>query len=370
MFKLYHENEQFNLQMNRMFSKFDDPQVEKEIAAAVPKLIDTTSWYEVWKELGETNESAGKFEPASSYFQAAEFYLPETHPDKKKLYEKYRENYYKAHPDLPIEHFNVPYGTSFMPAVRFKSEKSAKTLIIHGGYDSFMEEFILPIMSLKDLGYDMIIFEGPGQGGALINGLKLIHDWEKPVSVLLDYFQIEQATILGISWGGYLCLRAAAFEKRIDSVICFDIFYCGMDALMHRLSAEERGKLDYFLERDAKGKINKYFYSMMKRSIDIEWKITKGMYNTGADSPFDFLKAVQLHTMAGIEHLIDQDLLLLAGEEDQYVPIERMALLEQNLTNAKSVAKKIFTRETGGEQHCQAGRMDLAIAEMVAYLQR
>ncbi|MCY9513450.1 hypothetical protein [Paenibacillus apiarius] len=101
MFKLYHENEQFNLQMNRMFSKFDDPQVEKEIAAAVPKLIDTTSWYEVWKELGEANESAGKFEPASSYFQAAEFYLPETHPDKKKLYEKYRENYYKAHPDLP-----------------------------------------------------------------------------------------------------------------------------------------------------------------------------------------------------------------------------------------------------------------------------
>lgn len=63
-------------------------------------------------------------------------------------------------------------------------------------------------------------------------------------------------------------------------------------------------------------------------------------------------------------------MLLLAGEEDQYVPIEDLFLLEKNLINVKSITKKVFTKETGGEQHCQSGRLDLAFAEIIKFLTR
>jgi pimeloyl-ACP methyl ester carboxylesterase len=370
MFKQYVENEQFNFQINRFLGRFsNDPQVEKDIEAVLPMLTDTDTWYKVWRKLAEESEAKGQFELASAYYQAGDFYLRENDSNKIHMYNKYRENFYKYYKGLPLEHFKVPYENSFLPAVRIKFKNSSKTLIVHGGYDSYLEEIIPCLILLKDLGYDIIAFEGPGQGGALKNGLKFIHNWEKPVSSLLDYFDLKESSILGCSWGGYLCMRAAAFEKRIKEVICYDIFYCGMDVI-GMSNKEMRDILEKLLANNKKDKINELISSKMKNDIDFNWKFCKGMDITGTETPYDFLKAIQLHSMAGIEKLIDEDLLLLAGEEDQYVPIEVMSLLENNLVNAKSITKKIFTKETGGEQHCQAGRMDLAFDEIKKFLTR
>lgn len=163
-------------------------------------------------------------------------------------------------------------------------------------------------------------------------------------------------------------MRAAAFEKRVKKVICFDIFYCGMDVITR--SKEYREEIEKMLDNNERDKINELMLLKMRDDIDFNWKICKGMDNTGTQTPFEFLKAIQFHTMAGIENMIDQDLLLLASEEDQYVPVEAMTLLENNLVNAKSITKKIFTKETGGEQHCQAGREDLALDEIKKFLAR
>ncbi|SCW80550.1 hypothetical protein SAMN04487970_10524 [Paenibacillus tianmuensis] len=66
--------------------------------------------------------------------------------------------------------------------------------------------------------------------------------------------------------------------------------------------------------------------------------------------------------------MINQDVLLLAGEEDQYVPISRLPQIQQELCNAATITTKVFTRETGGEQHCQAGHRHLAFNEMKKFL--
>lgn len=368
MFKKYVENQQFNYHINVFLGKFDDPQVQKDIEVVLPTLTNTEAWYKAWRKLGEKSEAKGQFELASVYFQAGDFYLRENDINKLYMYNKYKENFYKYYNELPLEHFKVPYENSFMSAIRIKFKNSYKTLIVHGGYDSYMEGFLPAMLMFKDLGYDIILFEGPGQGQALRNGLKFIHNWEKPVAAVLDYFNLEVVDLLGISWGGYLCMRAAAFEKRIKKVICFDIFYCGMDIIS--TLKESREKIEKLLTNNEKDEINEIMLLKMKDDIDFNWKLCKGMDNTGTETPYDFLKAIQLHTMVGIENLIDQDLLLLAGEEDQYVPVEAMTLLENNLVNAKSITKKIFTKETGGEQHCQAGREDLALNEIKKFLIR
>ena len=75
------------------------------------------------------------------------------------------------------------------------------------------------------------MYKRQGQGTALNNGLKFIVNWEKPTSYVLDYFQLDHVSLMGISWGGYFVMRAAAYEKRIEKVIAFDIFYSALDAL-------------------------------------------------------------------------------------------------------------------------------------------
>lgn len=368
MFKRYLENEQFNLQINRFFGKFNDPQIQEYIENILPKLISTDAWYREWRKLAEESEANENFELAAAAYEAGDFYLGENDSNKLHMYNKYIENVYKYYKEVsfPIERFKISYENSFMPAIRMTFNKDySKTLLVHGGYDGYMEELVPIMFLLKDSGYNLIIFDGPGQGGALVNGLKFIHNWEKPVSIVLDYFHLKEASLLGISWGGYLCMRAAAFEKRIKKVICYDIFYRGLDAIF---ISKELKPVEKMFANGEKDKVNAFVLSKMKVDIDTSWKFDKGMEKTGTKTPYDFLKAIQLHTLDGIENLIDQDVLLLAGEEDQYVPIEQMPILEKNLVNAKSITKKIFTRETGGEQHCQAGRVDLAYAEMNKFL--
>ena len=95
-----------------------------------------------------------------------------------------------------------------------------------GGFDSFIEEFFCIWKYFATCGYDVIAFEGPGQGGSLRKyNLPFEHDWEKPTSAVLDYFKIEKATALGISMGGYWILRAGAFEKRITKIIAMPPVY-------------------------------------------------------------------------------------------------------------------------------------------------
>jgi len=71
----------------------------------------------------------------------------------------------------------------------------------------------------------VIGFDGPGQGGTLRQGIFLEHAWEKPAKAVLDYFKVDQAVWLGASCGGYLSLRAAAFEPRIKQIISFPSTY-------------------------------------------------------------------------------------------------------------------------------------------------
>jgi pimeloyl-ACP methyl ester carboxylesterase len=56
----------------------------------------------------------------------------------------------------------------------------------------------------SDLGYEIIMFDGPGQGGAFKQfGLPLDHAWEKPAKAILDYFNLYNVIWLGISMGGW-----------------------------------------------------------------------------------------------------------------------------------------------------------------------
>jgi len=75
------------------------------------------------------------------------------------------------------------------------------------------------LLPLTEYGFTVIGFDGPGQGGALRQGIFFEHAWEKPAKAALDYFELDAVDWLGASCGGYLSIRAAAFEPRIKHII-------------------------------------------------------------------------------------------------------------------------------------------------------
>jgi alpha-beta hydrolase superfamily lysophospholipase len=96
---------------------------------------------------------------------------------------------------------------------------------------------------LSNRGYCVIGFDGPGQGAALRKfGLPITYQWEKSVKSVLDYFHLDDVTIIGISMGGWFCLRAAAFESRITRVIAtgYAIKSIGERTFSHRKSFFEK----------------------------------------------------------------------------------------------------------------------------------
>ena len=105
-------------------------------------------------------------------------------------------------------------------------------MLLHGGFDGYYESITALGAALQSNDYEVVLFEGPGQGRVL-GSVPMTHEWEHPVAAILDAYDIDRCTIIGGSLGGYLALRAAAFEPRIVRLVCWDVMYDALDVLFH-----------------------------------------------------------------------------------------------------------------------------------------
>jgi dipeptidyl aminopeptidase/acylaminoacyl peptidase len=79
---------------------------------------------------------------------------------------------------------------------------------------------------LVDAGFNFFTFDGPGQG-EMHKAMKMIPDYEKVVSSIIDWFEksnnygidLKRIGVTGLSFGGYLAPRAAAFDKRVSCAV-------------------------------------------------------------------------------------------------------------------------------------------------------
>lgn len=127
-------------------------------------------WKGVLTTLAEKAGSEGRWINGAFYYRAAEFFVLPDDPDKDILYDQFIELFYqKAMVNEPIERYSIPYDQTHLPAIHVPSGQgqSKGTVVIHGGFDSFIEGFYSFATYFAHAGYDVILFEGPGQGGAL-----------------------------------------------------------------------------------------------------------------------------------------------------------------------------------------------------------
>ncbi|MEX2395225.1 MAG: alpha/beta fold hydrolase, partial [Actinomycetota bacterium] len=225
-FQRFHRRRFFNYQLNRAHALgYAHTQDLLDAAGTIKRRSDCV---EVFNRLSNTAMSEGRFRNATSYLRIAEFFTPPRSPSKLPTYERYRELFDQGFGGAGIVRHEVPYRNASLPAYLYPSTagRSDGTVLVHGGFDSLIEEFFAIWQRIAAAGFNVIAFDGPGQGGArALGGLTFDHDWERPVGAVLDHFGVASAALVGISMGGYWALRAAAFEPRIDRVVSWPPVY-------------------------------------------------------------------------------------------------------------------------------------------------
>ena len=365
-----HPIKQFDFQINRILTYGKEACNFDEIKNDVNKIYDFDTWYIFWKNLGQKAENEKRYLHAAYYFRLAEFFLNDS-IEKDEMYNCSISNFHKIiDTDKNITREYVPYKNTSMKTFVFKHKNPKGNIIIFGGYDSFIEEFYIAIKELSEIECNIYLFEGPGQGQTLKNGLTFEPYWEKPVGAIIDHFHLGNVFVIGISWGGYLALRSAAFDKRIKKVMAYDVLYDGFDCMINPFPKLLQIIIKILFIFKARNIFNRIMEKLMKKILILQWAINHGKYITGTNDVYDFYSHLRKHTLKNIMEKIECDVLLLAGEKDHYIPSKHYAILMKGIKNANSIEGKIFTEKEGGGEHCQIGNHKLAIDYIINWINR
>ena len=154
---------------------------------------DLDSWHNEWVRTAQASarlasqaEADGEhasarlaYLRASTYYRTAEVMLlrPPLDSRLQEANAKQTEMFQRAAalmvPPAPV--LDIPYEQTTLPGYFFRAADDAgprATVILTGGYDSTVEElYFTNAAAALDRGYNVLAFDRPGEGGALIPGL-------------------------------------------------------------------------------------------------------------------------------------------------------------------------------------------------------
>jgi pimeloyl-ACP methyl ester carboxylesterase len=353
---------------------------------------DDASWHQAWKataqrvaENGEQALASGHrvsareaLLRASNYYRtAADFLLenPATDPEMTLLSAGQHDTFAAAADlfETPVQDVSIPYEDTTLPAYLFLVDDSGAarpTIIYNSGYDSTREEsyFAIAAAALRR-GYNVVAFDGPGQG-AVLREQKLVMrpDWEAVITPVVDYaltrseIAADNIVLFGYSLGGYLVARAAAFEHRVAALI--------LDDGIHDFHAAFAGSLPPFIGSwidEGRDDVAVPVLTMLTAvSTNVRWGLRNGLWVFGADSFADLIRRARDYTLEGIAHQIAAPTLIMDPENDQNLKGQPQ-LVEKALTGA-STTLVTLTEDEGAGEHTHAGGLGRAHQTMFDWL--
>ncbi|MBO0809509.1 MAG: alpha/beta fold hydrolase [Actinobacteria bacterium] len=362
-----HPDPGINFQCNR-FLQWIGPAALAEIGSAARAAGSYADWVTAFEGLA-TRARAGERGLAAAYYdRAAEFFLPPGDPRRGPARARFLDGIRSAYDLWPVP---VRYDGATLPAYDLAPPgKALGTVVMTGGFDEYVEEGFPALTALAQAGYRVIAFDGPGQGGALEDsGLPLTAAWERPVGAVLDHFGLDDVTLIGVSLGGGLAIRAAAFEPRVRRVIALDVLDDFLECLGRQAGPGATAALRVALGARARPLVNLAASVAAARKPLAAWGIRQGMHVTAARTAYDFFLAAGALTTRSVSARVTADVLLLAGAADHYVPRHQLYRQARALTQARSVTTRLFTAAEQAHNHCQIGNMGAALRTGLAWLQ-
>lgn len=358
-----------------------------EVISAVSKVEEGNgkTWFEQWTKVadylektaekflrdGHTLSARDTFIRAWNYRRAAEFFLHDTAQDRQISIDssnKAIECFQKTMKFFAgkMDYIEVPYESTTLPSYFWRPDKSdgpARTLIVHSGFDGTAEQVLLWFgRQATERGYNVIAFEGPGQGSVLRNkNLIFRHDWEKAVAPVIDYYvdrpevDPKKIALVGQSIGGYLAPRAAAFEPRISACVADDGVFDLHAALCKMMSWEASSKAEW----------DRIAFERIKQDLALRWWVIDGMWKFGARTPSEFLNALQPYNLKSCVKNIRCPTLVMKGAEDHMFPGQPEQLYAE-LNCPKDYLE--FNDDYGAGEHTHVGAIGLSNAYIFNWL--
>ena len=369
-----HSDFGINFQMNRCYNFTNDEEMLVEMRAVSPLIHNYSEFIAEFLKLYEKSLEGGHKLRAAHYLRTAEFYMKFDNLQKQKYRKKFvslMREHFQIEDKL---HYLVPYETGMLSAYRFTPENPKGTFVVFGGFDSYVEEMFKTILAMKESGFDVVFFDGPGQGATLEDyHIPMTHEWEKPVKAVLDFFNLDDVTLIGVSLGGCLVMRAAAHEKRVSRVVADDICADFFETILRQFPEKSR-KLITFLVKHKNGIhaaiINGIIRRLSKTSLMIDWGVAQGMHVMGVDTPYEFLRKYAAFNTIEDSPLVKQDVLLMGGQEDHYIPLHQFFDQGKTLTHVRSLTSRLFTRKETAHNHCQLGNVGLSVKVIVNWVEQ
>jgi pimeloyl-ACP methyl ester carboxylesterase len=291
-------------------------------------------------------------------------------PDRRRAADKFIELFYRTNDNQFLQRIEIPYEAGHLHGLRLGSATASRgTILIHAGFDAYVEEFCALAQAITLCGYEVVMFDGPGQGSTLMREkIPMTHEWEKPVGAVLDHLALIDVTLIGISLGGYLAVRAAAFEPRIKRVVAFDVMLDFFQCVTSRRGAIAEVAINALVRLRLGTPLNMMARSLMKWDLYSRWGIQQGMHVMGAASPSEYFFKLKAYNNFEVSQRVTQDTLIMGGAEDHFVPLKQFFDQFPLLINARSVTAQIFTQADQAQSHCQIGNQGLALTQIVSWV--
>lgn len=362
----FHLDPNINFQLNR----FLVPGLEQQFAEIGAKTKGFDDWKRLFLTSANAHEQSGALGNASRLYRAAEFFMSPGDTDRRRAADKFIELFYRLNDSEDFQPIKIPYGTGHLHGVRLRPAASSNgTIVIHAGFDAYIEQFHAIAIAFTRCAYDVVMFDGPGQGSTLMrDNIPMTHEWEKPVGAVLDHLDLTDVTLIGISLGGYLAIRAAAHEPRIKRVVAYDVMLDFFQCVTSRRGKLVEGALNALVGLGLSKPLDVMAARLMKRDLYSKWGVEQGMHVTGTASPSEYFFKLKAYHNREVSQRVTQDTLIMAGAEDHFVPLRQFYDQLPLLTNARSVTAQVFTRADQAQSHCQIGNLGIAALQIISWI--
>ena len=350
---------------------------------------DFESWTKAWQHTAnrisaEAQKSAERgcdasasdaYLRAANYYRAAEFYL-HGNPTDPRIQELSGLSAHCFKEGLRTGKTNhqfveIPYEGTTLPGIFYPAgDQPGPVLIVQTGFDGTIDGLFHWALAATRRGWHCLTFEGPGQGRVIRKqNLPFRPDWEHVVSAVVDHLIARPETdasriaLLGLSFGGYLGPRAAAFEKRLAACIANGgiLDFSGPHIPRNMTRDQYAAGLNHQPE-----KVNAAMKKLAEKSVLARWGQENGQYTFQAASPADWLKQLLDYDLTPIAKQITCPMLVIDVESENNFPGEARKLYDA-LTCPKTWL--YFTEEEGAGDHCQTGSPSLAEQRILDWLQ-
>jgi pimeloyl-ACP methyl ester carboxylesterase len=337
---------------------------------------DTSGWARTFAALADRVETAAlaslagghdvsardHFLRASTYHHTAEYYAEADPVSVTESGARSRACFERALAidAAGIEPVRVPFGDAVLPGYLVHPTVEPRgTLVVVGGFDSSAEELYFQLGAAgASRGWQVLVFDGPGQSGCMRDrpDLTFRPDYEVPIAAVLDHLagradvQNDRVALAGLSFGGYFAARAAASDARVRALVgappIVDLFRY-MEAWLGPGVFQSRQ--DIRLE-DVTGIPEDLLLPQMV------WGMAAVCRRFGVTSLHRWLEFVDTFRLGDMVDAIGCPVLALVGEREGRAVTDQV---DELLSRAASVAVRQFGTDDGADAHALVSNLRL-----------